>query len=79
MPENAPRITRIRLDASADAVRADRLLRRLLPQIPLSHIHRMFRKGAIRVDGKKIGPAERLRAGQTLSLRLHPQDAAALD
>ena len=37
--------------------RLDRVLRRLLPAVPLSAIYKMLRKGQIRLDGKKAHPA----------------------
>lgn len=37
--------------------RIDRIVRRFLPNVPLSGIYRFLRKGLIRVDGKKISPS----------------------
>ena len=37
--------------------RLDRVLRKLLPSLPLSAVYKLLRRGAIRLDGKKAEPA----------------------
>ncbi|MBN1810196.1 MAG: RluA family pseudouridine synthase [Planctomycetes bacterium] len=67
-----------KVDAASAGMRLDRLLRRLLPDMPLSHIHRMIRKKQVRA-GKKHPKAEgRFEEGETLLLFLDPADAEAL-
>jgi 23S rRNA pseudouridine955/2504/2580 synthase len=59
--------------------RLDRLLRKLLPNVPLGAIFKALRSGAVRVDGKKAKGALRLASGMTLQLRLPAADLAHLD
>lgn len=44
--------------------RLDRFVRDHLPGMPLSHIFKLFRKGKVRLDGKKAAAAARVAAGQ---------------
>lgn len=46
--------------------RIDRIVRRFLPDIELSRVYQLVRKGLIRVDGKKIDPSVRSESGQEL-------------
>ena len=48
--------------------RLDRVLRRVLPGVPLSALHRAFRKRRIRVDGRRARPEHRLSRGETITL-----------
>ena len=48
--------------------RLDRVLRRLLPGVPLPEIYRRLRTGSIRVDGRKVEPGFRPEAGATIEL-----------
>jgi 23S rRNA pseudouridine955/2504/2580 synthase len=48
--------------------RLDRILRKALPNLPLSLIHRLLREGRVLVDGKPQGGNFRLSAGQRISL-----------
>jgi 23S rRNA pseudouridine955/2504/2580 synthase len=56
--------------------RLDRYLRKLLPEVPLSALHRWLRQGFVRVDGKKAEPGLRLQPGTQLAFR-GPAVAAA--
>jgi 23S rRNA pseudouridine955/2504/2580 synthase len=58
------------IDTATADQRLDRLLRRILPDLPLSAIYRLLRSGKIRVDGKKADAALRLQVGMTLELRV---------
>lgn len=49
--------------------RLDRFLRKALPAVPLSALHRLLRQGAIQVDGGKAGPGLRLQAGTRIGFR----------
>jgi 23S rRNA pseudouridine955/2504/2580 synthase len=51
-----------------DQRRLDRVLRKALPDLPLSALHRLFRKGKITVNGKAASPDERIRTGQIIEL-----------
>ena len=48
--------------------RLDRVLRRILPDVPLSAIHRVLRKGAVRVDGRRAQAGYRLQPGETIRI-----------
>jgi 23S rRNA pseudouridine955/2504/2580 synthase len=65
--------TTLRAAADDDGRRLDRLLRKALPELPLSLIHRLLRKGRILVDGRPGGAADRIRAGSFITI---PQGAA---
>lgn len=59
--------------------RADRILRKALPTLPLSLIHRLFRAGKVRLErenlksNKKLGPSSRLDTGDKILVYLdHP-------
>lgn len=56
------------VSASDAGQRLDRFLRKLLPDVPLSALHRMLRQRAITVDGERAGPGLRLVAGARLRL-----------
>ena len=49
--------------------RLDRILRKALPQLPLSSLHRLLRKGKILLDDKKAHPDNRVKAGQVIEIR----------
>ncbi|MDR0450859.1 MAG: RluA family pseudouridine synthase [Treponema sp.] len=57
--------------------RLDRVLRKALPRLPLSRIHRLLREGRIRVDGRRAGPGDRLRAGQIIRVPAEEAGPAA--
>jgi len=50
--------------------RADRILRALFSDMPLSTIYRLFRDGAVRIAGRKADGSLRVHAGETLEIRL---------
>ncbi|MDR2101426.1 MAG: RluA family pseudouridine synthase [Treponema sp.] len=54
--------------ADDDGRRLDRILRKALPEFPLSMIHRLLRKGRILVDGRPGEAADRVRAGSLIRL-----------
>jgi 23S rRNA pseudouridine955/2504/2580 synthase len=51
-----------------DRRRLDRVLRKALPDMPLSRIHKMLRSQLVRVDGSPRPGDYRIAAGQTISL-----------
>lgn len=67
----------VTIDAGTADQRLDRLLRRLLPELPLSAVFRLLRSGRIRVDGKKADGALRLVVGMVVEIRAHVTVAAA--
>ena len=46
--------------------RVDRVVRRLLPRIPLSRLYQALREGDIRVNGSRVAPAARTRPADTI-------------
>lgn len=50
-----------------DGKRVDRVVRRLLGDVPLSAVFRAFRIGSIRLNGRKPKPADRVREGDSLA------------
>ncbi|MDR3140071.1 MAG: RluA family pseudouridine synthase [Treponema sp.] len=48
--------------------RLDRILRRALPEFPLSRLHRLLREGRILVDGRPGEAAERIRPGASIEI-----------
>ena len=63
-------IMSISLTAAADdgGRRLDRILRKALPDMPLSAIHRLLRKGGVLVDGKAVSANYRVLTGQIITL-----------
>lgn len=61
--------TELHLGPDDDGRRADRIVRKAMPELPLSAIHRLFRDGNVRRDGKKVGIADRLQEGTTIVIR----------
>jgi 23S rRNA pseudouridine955/2504/2580 synthase len=58
------------LTAAADdnGRRLDRVLRKAAPDLPLSALHRLLRKGRVLLDGKPSDAAARVRAGQVIEI-----------
>ena len=48
--------------------RLDRILRKALPDLPLSAIHRLLRKSAVRLDGEKARGEDRVKKGQVINI-----------
>ncbi len=59
-----------------DGRRLDRVLRRLFPQLPLSALHRMFRKGDVRVGAVRARPDTRIASGDRIRVRMAPGSPA---
>lgn len=56
----------IKIDENYDGSRVDRLVKKLLEDKPMNLIFKMFKKGDIRVNGKKVKENHRLLLGDTL-------------
>lgn len=67
--ETRPR-TEFPVPAGDAGQRLDRYLRRVLPEVPLSRIFRLLRKGSVRVDGRKAKPDDRLVEGSTIAVEV---------
>ena len=50
--------------------RADRIFRKILPDLNLSAIYREMRNGKIRINGKKVKPSARVTEGDKISIHL---------
>jgi 23S rRNA pseudouridine955/2504/2580 synthase len=71
MSELAPARTpvqRIVLGEDDAGQRLDKLLARLLPQVPRSHLFRLLRKGEVRVNGRRASADQRVAAGDEVRL-----------
>ena len=60
-----------------DGVRLDRWFKRHYPQLSLSHLSKMIRKGEVRVEGKRVEGGTRLETGQKVRVPPMRADAAA--
>jgi 23S rRNA pseudouridine955/2504/2580 synthase len=70
-------IVELRAADGDEGRRLDRVLRKALPQLPLSRIHRLLREGRIRVDGHRAAPGDRVRAGQIIRVPAEDSGPAA--
>ncbi len=68
-------IRQFAVDADDDGIRVDRWFKRHLPDASFNIVSRWARTGQLRVDGKRVGPGDRLEAGQIL--RVPPADTSA--
>jgi 23S rRNA pseudouridine955/2504/2580 synthase len=69
----------LQVDEDEDGMRVDRWFKRRLPDLALSHLNKICRKGEVRVDGKRVDTSTRLKVGQTVRvppLRLEPKTPA---
>ncbi len=55
-----------------DGIRLDRWFKRHLPDTSFNIVSRWARTGQLRIDGKRVGPGDRLEAGQ--AIRVPPVD-----
>jgi 23S rRNA pseudouridine955/2504/2580 synthase len=84
------KVAQIEVGEEEAGMRLDRWFKRHFPQLPLSHLNKIVRKGEVRVAGKRAETSTRLEAGQSIRvppLRLAPpaparspsaEDAAAI-
>jgi len=63
-------VNEISLTAASDddGRRLDRILRKALRDLPLSGIHRLLRQGSVWVNGKRADAAQRIKAGETITI-----------
>lgn len=78
----SPRSAVRQVEASAEdaGLRLDKYVAKALPQVPLSHVFRLIRKGEVRVNGKRAAGSQRLLAGDIVRLppvRTEPRVALA--
>jgi 23S rRNA pseudouridine955/2504/2580 synthase len=60
-----------------DGIRVDRWCKRHLPDTSFTTVAKWARTGQLRLDGARVGPGDRIAAGQTL--RLPPEEAPRTD
>ncbi|WP_017671239.1 RluA family pseudouridine synthase [Blastomonas sp. AAP53] len=60
------------VDTDDDGIRLDRWFHRHLPDVNFNLVSRWARTGQVRLDGKRVGPGDRIVAGQTI--RIPPAD-----
>jgi 23S rRNA pseudouridine955/2504/2580 synthase len=65
----------VTVSADEAGMRVDRFLEAKFPGLSFSHIHRVIRKGELRVNGKRVDGKDRLEAGQ--AVRIPPMKVAA--
>ena len=65
----------IAVSEDEDGMRLDRWFKRRFPELSLSHLNKIARKGEVRVDGKRVDTATRLAAAQIV--RVPPLRLAA--
>ena len=70
MRYSVPMSITLKAETDDDGRRLDRILRKALPELPLSGIHRMLRKGAVLIEGKPAPADCRIAAGQTITINL---------
>jgi len=62
------------IDSNDAGCRIDKIIRRELSAVPLSHIYKLFRKGGIRVNGKKVKERFRPEADDILTIPFSPAE-----
>ena len=79
-PPRAPRAARERsparyvtVDEENDGRRIDNFLHSELPEVPRDRLHRLIRRGEVRVNGSRARPGRRLRTGE--AVRVPPVDS----
>jgi 23S rRNA pseudouridine955/2504/2580 synthase len=58
----------VTVSADEAGMRVDRFLEAKFPGLSFSHIHRVIRKGELRVNGKRVDGKDRLEAGQAVRI-----------
>lgn len=68
-------VNRVAVGDDGDGQRVDNYLAKILKGVPKSHLYRIVRSGEVRVNGRRVDPDARLRAGD--QLRIPPIRTAA--
>jgi 23S rRNA pseudouridine955/2504/2580 synthase len=81
-PPRRTAVRRVTVTAEDAGQRLDKVLARLLGNVPRSHCYRLLRKGEVRVNGRRASADQRLEEGDELRippLRIEaaPQEGAA--
>jgi 23S rRNA pseudouridine955/2504/2580 synthase len=75
-------VQKVTVSADEAGMRVDRFLEAKFPGLSYSHIHRVVRKGELRVNGKRVEGKDRLEAGQKVRippLRIDAPKSAATE
>ena len=56
-------VSRLAVDENSAGQRIDNFLARLMKGVPKSHVYRILRSGEVRLNGKRVGPDQRLATG----------------
>jgi 23S rRNA pseudouridine955/2504/2580 synthase len=64
----ATRFTKITLGSNDDGRRVDRVLRKVLPEVPLSRIYRALRSREVTVNGRRVRGETRVSEGDSLEI-----------
>jgi 23S rRNA pseudouridine955/2504/2580 synthase len=67
-PQQATRVQTVAVTEDEAGMRVDRFLEAKFPGLSFSHIHRVIRKGELRVNGKRVDGKDRLEAGQAVRI-----------
>jgi 23S rRNA pseudouridine955/2504/2580 synthase len=67
-PQQATRVQTVAVTPDEAGMRVDRFLEAKFPGLSFSHIHRVIRKGELRVNGKRVDGKDRLEAGQAVRI-----------
>jgi 23S rRNA pseudouridine955/2504/2580 synthase len=66
--QNASEARQFTIDTDDDGIRLDRWFHRHLPDVNFNLVSRWARTGQVRLDGKRVGPGDRIVAGQTIRI-----------
>jgi len=66
--EVTTQVQTVTVSADEAGMRVDRFLEAKFPGLSFSHIHRVIRKGELRVDGRRVDGKDRLEAGQKVRI-----------
>ena len=58
----------VEVEQADDGQRIERWLKKNAPHIPYALLQKLFRKGAIKVDGKKVKPSHKVKAGEKVRI-----------
>ena len=67
-PQQSTQVQTVTVTADEAGMRVDRFLEAKFPGLSFSHIHRVIRKGELRVNGKRVDGKDRLEAGQAVRI-----------
>jgi 23S rRNA pseudouridine955/2504/2580 synthase len=66
--QETTQVQTVAVTADEAGMRVDRFLEARFPKLSFSHIHRVIRKGELRVDGKRVDGKDRLKEGQKVRI-----------